>query len=398
MATIPAPERAVVCRARNPPAEPEPLLFLALQAPQTTLQRRWILKLVTLFLNKLPPTQPALPNILPQFNPPQRSLAMLAQRLRPLPRRTIALPEEQSMGTSPTQGPSVHPPTAPKATPVFDSIYERYRRQSMGTSPTQGPSVHPPTAPNATPVFDSIYERYERHLWDLKNILSPLTRDDDDGSNDDHRNDDSGCVLLCWGSSTNCRVLAVNHISRTIDQEMFWKKLQSAWYDARGRWRQRMPWYGIRSVKQVEVRLVGPDPDARDVFHGVWRLVDAEIEAEKQELLERVSTSKLERESTFSDYPEPDPWGEDNFESYPCRYDYKRGFTDHNPLCCDTYQYCGDPDYEIPDPTCPVEERQKDREKLDRLAMEPLRTLLFQNPKLAVYNELENADLVYSSE
>ena len=39
----------------------------------------------------------------------------------------------------------------------------------------------------------------------------------------------------------------------------------------------------------------------------------------------------------------------------------------------------------------------KNRELLTRLEMEPLRTLLFQNPKMAVYNKLENAKLVYSS-
>lgn len=47
--------------------------------------------------------------------------------------------------------------------------------------------------------------------------------------------------------------------------------------------------------------------------------------------------------------------------------------------------------------TCSVEEFYKNNERLERLKMEPLRTLLFQNPKMAVYNELENAELVYTS-
>lgn len=44
-----------------------------------------------------------------------------------------------------------------------------------------------------------------------------------------------------------------------------------------------------------------------------------------------------------------------------------------------------------------MEEYYKSRERLKRLKMEPLRTLLFQNPKMTVYNKLENAELVYSS-
>ncbi|KAH7311900.1 hypothetical protein BKA65DRAFT_574573 [Rhexocercosporidium sp. MPI-PUGE-AT-0058] len=164
------------------------------------------------------------------------------------------------------------------------------------------------------PTFDSICERYNRRLTDLKNLLSPLTREND-GSGDDPKYDDSGCVLLCWGSSSSCHALAVDNIGRTIDQELFWKKLQTAWYNTRGRWRQKMPWYGIRRMKQVEIRLVSPDPKDKDLFHGVYQSVDKVLETEKQKLWESMSTT------TLPDYREPeceeefyDPW------FYPCRY------------------------------------------------------------------------------
>ncbi|KAG4432540.1 hypothetical protein IFR05_011975 [Cadophora sp. M221] len=89
-----------------------------------------------------------------------------------------------------------------------------------------------------------------------------------------------------------------------------------------------------------------------------------------------------------------DGYGDDEFD--PCWYDFRRGFTVHNYLECEGFGY-GDPDTGIPEPTCPVEEFYENEKRLTRLKMEPLRTLLFRNPKMAVYNELENAVLVHSS-
>lgn len=353
MAALPIPERAVVRRTRNPPPPAEQELFLAIRALQTP-KGRWLLEVVKLFLDKLPPAQLPLPSILPQFNPG---------------------PPLQSLLSSP-----VSPGVIPRCT--ITPVEERYSR----TSSTHELSVHAPAAPRPTPTFRPIYERYERRLADLKNLLGPLTCGND-SSGDDHKHEDSGCVLLCWGSSSSCRVLAVNHIGRTIDQELFWKKLQTAWYDTRGRWRQKMPWYGIRSVKRVEICLVGPDPKTKDLFYGVYQPADKALETEKQKLRESIST--------FSGYPKPDSF--DELEFGPCWYDYERGFTVHSPEVCSLLDYPVDSDLGFPDPTCPVEELQKNKERLKRLEMEPLRTLLFQNPKMAVYNELENAELVYSS-
>jgi hypothetical protein len=112
---------------------------------------------------------------------------------------------------------------------------------------------------------------------------------------------------------------------------------------------------------------------------------DKALETEKQKLRESMST--------FSDYPYPEP--EPEFGPY--RYDYQRGFTVYHPEDCGGLECHGDPDLGFPDPTCPMEEYYKSRERLKRLKMEPLRTLLFQNPKMTVYNKLENAELVYSS-
>lgn len=223
------------------------------------------------------------------------------------------------------------------------------------------------------------HELYEQRLTILKNLLRPITE-----------NDDSGCVLLCWGSSSSCHVLAVNHIGPAIDQELFWNKLQTAWYNTRGRWRQKVPWYGIRNVKQVMIRLVGVDPKAEDLLYGVYQPADKALETEKRNLQGSMST--------FSEYdPEQDPSFDfpEDMQDIPCWYDHKSGITVHNEDTCIPFN-C-DYDGDIPNIKCDVQEHYRNRERLTKLKMEPLRPLLFQNPKMAVYNELENAELVYSS-
>ncbi|PVH70646.1 hypothetical protein DL98DRAFT_540678 [Cadophora sp. DSE1049] len=358
MATLPMPERAVV-RQTHPSPHAEHELFLAIRAPQTSIQGRWLLEVVKLFLDKLPPAQPPLPGILPQFNlgTPLQSLLSPPAPAGIIPHRGITSVEEGYPRTSSTHD-------------VFDS--------NTPQPPSRFRAFATPFRP-AFPPIGPIYERHNRRLADLKNLLGPLTC-----QNDSSGDDDSGCVLLCWGGSSSCRVLAVNHIGGSIDQEVFWKKLQRAWYDTRGRWRQKMPWYGIRSVKQVEIRLVSPDPNAKDLFLGVYQPADKALETWKQKLRESMST--------FSHDPEPEIDDGRDHISDGCYYDFGKGFTTHNLWDCIGYS---DPDGGTP--TCPVEEFYENEKRLARLMMEPLRTLLFQNPKMAVYNELENAVLVHSS-
>lgn len=338
MASLPIPERAVVSRARSSLLQTEQELLDAISALQTPIPDRWMLEKIKLFLNKLPPAQPRRLGILPQFNlgsPLQSRLSSLAPPSF-IPQRTI--------------------------TPVKES---NPRVASAATTAKIKRVIRPP-----------VHEPYKRRLAELKNLLRPLT----------HENDDSGCVMLCWGSSSSCRVLAVNHIGPAIDQELFWNKLQTAWYNTRGRWRQNMPWYGIRSVKQVKIRLVGPDPKAKDLFYGVYQPADKALETEKRKLRESMST--------FSEY-DPEQYPDIVFPGdIPCWYDHRSGHMVHNEDTCILYLIEYDDDFNL---TCDVEEHYRNRERLTKMKMESLRTLLFQNPKMAVYNELDNAELVYSS-
>ncbi|KFY29419.1 hypothetical protein V493_02375 [Pseudogymnoascus sp. VKM F-4281 (FW-2241)] len=351
MVTPRTPERAMIRRDHNAPPHTEPKLFLDIRALQTLVQDRWQLELVRLLLYKLPPAQPPLPSILPQFNlgqPPQ-------------------------------------PPQPLQSSPTPPRIIPRRRTTQAKASDFD--------EPQPAPTFVPVYERHNRRLADLKDQLSPLTCGND-GSDGVHNDDDSGCVLLCWGSSYSCRMLAVNHIGSSIDQELFWNKLQTAWYDTRGEWRQKMPWYRIRNVKQVEIRLVGPDPNAKDLFYGVYQPADKFLETKKQRLQESVSTfsETLEPEQDdYNDYVDYD----DYYENDLCWYDSMKGSTVHVPWNCAAWN-CAAWE-EFPVSTCPVEDFHENQKRLMRLKMEPLRTLLFQNPNMAVYNELDNAELVHSS-
>lgn len=87
-------------------------------------------------------------------------------------------------------------------------------------------------------------------------------------------------------------------------------------------------------MKQVEIHLVGPDPKAKDLFHGVYQPADKALETKQQKLRESVST--------FSDYPEPELDLDDVCEDPefgPCRYDFRKGFTIHHPWGCDGLGY-----------------------------------------------------------
>jgi hypothetical protein len=100
--------------------------------------------------------------------------------------------------------------------------------------------------------------------------------------------------------------------------------------------------------------------------------------------------------SAFSDYPEPERKLHDDYEDHefdPCRYDFRKSFTIHQ-RDDDGLATCG---VEFLDITCPAKEFYENQKPPTRMKMEPLWTLLFQNPKMAVYNELENTELVYSS-
>lgn len=155
-----------------------------------------------------------------------------------------------------------------------------------------------------------------------------------------------------------------------------------------------MPWYGIRSVKQVEIRLVGPDPNSKNLFYGVYQPVDKALETKQQRLQESVNTFLETLESEQDDHDDLIDYDDyDYYYNDPCEYDFGKGSTMHNPWNCDAfiaYEYC-------PELTCPVEDFHENQKQLERLKMEPLRTLLFQNPNMAVYNELYNAELVHSS-
>lgn len=115
MVTPRTPERAVIRRTHNHPPHAEQQLFLAVRALPTPIQDRWLLEFAKL-LHKLPPAQPPLPSILPQFNPGPPPQSLLSSPAPPgiIPRRRIT---------------SVNVFNEPQPPPTFDQIYERHNRR-----------------------------------------------------------------------------------------------------------------------------------------------------------------------------------------------------------------------------------------------------------------------------
>jgi hypothetical protein len=136
---------------------------------------------------------------------------------------------------------------------------------------------------------------------------------------------------------------------------------------------------------QLQIRLVGPDPDTKGLFRGVYRMLD--IEAEKRKLREKIRSYRP---------PVEKDWVEDEFDdSRVCKYNYLIGETMHDYDNCPRNNYePGYPFYHYI-PPCPVSEHYDNEKRLAELEMEPLGTPLFRNPKMAVHNELFNANLVY---
>ncbi len=61
-----------------------------------------------------------------------------------------------------------------------------------------------------------------------------------------------GVVLLCWGPPNSCQILpiAVEEMSEGVE---LWDRLQKGWYQARGSWRKRMPYWQVKRVEKVKV-------------------------------------------------------------------------------------------------------------------------------------------------
>jgi hypothetical protein len=115
-------------------------------------------------------------------------------------------------------------------------------------------------------------------------------------------------------------------------------------------------------------------------------MLDSCIEAEKQTLRETIRSYRP---------PFKKDWVDDECEdSGVCSYSYDSGETIH-----DIYSWPRNafPLFDGYVPPYPVSEHQDHKKRLAKLEMEPLQTLLFQNPKMAVHNELFNANLVYYS-
>uniref|UniRef100_A0A8H7K0Y3 Uncharacterized protein n=1 Tax=Bionectria ochroleuca TaxID=29856 RepID=A0A8H7K0Y3_BIOOC len=327
-------------------------------------------------LNSLPASisQPANPSLLPQFR---------SQWNLPPPRnspRVIELPD--------TTPPLISPPRATES---------RFARRHSIDSSSSGSLLLPPRAlpPRGKSQDELDRDAHDHFIADVKRLLNPLTSEEEGLVDEGSTIYNEGSVFLCWGSATNCRVLSVKHFQRDMDHELFWKKLHHAWYQTRGEWRHKIPWYGIRDVKMVNIRLAGPVRGCPDQFHGVFQSIDGEVQREKEKLRQKIrkfqeAEAEADRErwrkrSDEDDYYDYD-YDYDDWDWDKCVYDAKLGRTLHGDECiANLSQFQED---------CEHGEHPESKNRLNGLMMESLRTSLFLNPQMAVFHRLSNSDLV----
>ncbi|KAK4185327.1 hypothetical protein QBC35DRAFT_534290 [Podospora australis] len=282
-------------------------------------------------------------------------------------------------------------------------------------------------------------QRHHQRLRANRKALTPLLLDDQsnvlDGDSDDlyerdlpkyvprmikrsqNRAHDVGCVLLCWGREADCRVVAVPHIPRSTDHELFWKEIRKGWSNALvrrswgpprlSRWLLgwKLPWWGVKAVKLVKIRILGRldnivvlRQQAGGIDHqgeegaimcGVWKDWDL---SQDQAMLKQSYADEKRTGFWWCRDKEPDyDAGDWEWELYPCCYSSQDDRIVHNATDssgCRKHLHDGDRG-------CDVE--NSFRQDLDQLEMELFRTQLFHRPDLAVHHDLGNERLVHST-
>ena len=92
-------------------------------------------------------------------------------------------------------------------------------------------------------VHDARKLAHEERIKELLGVLSPL----------DPQGDRSSTILIAWGEPDNCRVLPVK-ISHGADDVQMWEHIRNAYYSHRGKWREKLPCFGVKQVAVAKVR------------------------------------------------------------------------------------------------------------------------------------------------
>lgn len=203
---------------------------------------------------------------------------------------------------------------------------------------------------------------------------------------------DSSTLLLCSGEEDSCRIIPA-HIRDSADSTAQWSKARRVWNQHNMNWRSWLPWYGVKSVSVVKVRLcplvadnctlltviqvkiAGQTPRAKhipkppEVFVGVYRAEHTKAE-----------TSRLGDMDT------------DFFTGgYECLLDKSDHRWNHALACPSTVGEVG------PGWNCPYEDQLKARRYLSRLQSRPFLHMLFCNPALATEHEsMDEQELLIS--
>ncbi|KAM0811451.1 hypothetical protein AB5N19_11807 [Seiridium cardinale] len=174
---------------------------------------------------------------------------------------------------------------------------------------------------------------------------------------------DKSALLMCWGKGDQCCILTAP-ISNSKDSVAQWAEARRAWTQQKASWRSRVPWYGVTSVKVVEVTIVGEALQVKRKTHGAETLLGMyRVEDPNAKI------SKLEQ--IISDHID---------ERLVCERNSSTGQWEHSNECCDLWDIS-------PDWDCPYEVRHQAKRAHSQLIRRPTLKMFFKTPELARLND-----------
>lgn len=94
-------------------------------------------------------------------------------------------------------------------------------------------------------AHDALKLAHDERMKELLGVLSPL----------DPQGDNSTTILIAWGKADNCRVLPVK-IPHGADDDQLWEHIRNSYYSHRGKWRGKLPCFGVKQVAVAKVRYL----------------------------------------------------------------------------------------------------------------------------------------------
>jgi hypothetical protein len=123
------------------------------------------------------------------------------------------------------------------------------QRSDEGDAEGQGaPTLHsrkkPARSTSESPPSENPFKTDHKRCQDeIQEVLESMFFED---------SSDPVWLLLCWGKPDRCQILPTK-IPHSADDIEKWHNIRKAWYEHRGGWRERIPYFGVQDVSLAEV-------------------------------------------------------------------------------------------------------------------------------------------------